>query len=276
MDYFLEHRVRDLASTARQQAASGSLDAAAETYRTALAAVDDALSFDPSNRTAAGLREELVESMAQLQPVSSTVAASHDEGRRGSVKAPSFALLREGDLVGEAEFAPADGGYLPEPEMLSIRDTTPHPEKPDYLRIAAAIIAVVLLAVAVRVAWYYGTHRVVLDPRPLPEQSQLAPPALNTPAAGAEDDTVYFADPGVTLPVLRSKSQPRTSGEGKVILLAVIDPTGRPVNARIWHGLDAKLNVEAIQTAGQWRFQPGTKDGKPVPVIAQLEISFRK
>ena len=274
MDLFLENRVRDLVSTAREQAASGSLDAALETYRTALAAVDDALSFDASNRTAADLKKELIEAMARVRPASA-VAAAPDEDRRGPVKAPAFALLKEGDLVGEAEFAPADGGYLPEPEMLSIRDTTPHPEKPDYLRMAAAIIAIVLLAVAVRVSWYYGTHRVALDPRPLPEVAQLAPQTLNAPA-DAGDDTVYFPDPGVTLPVLRSKSQPRASGEGKVVLLAVIDPTGRPVGARIWHGLDARLNVEAIQTAGQWRFQPGTKDGKPVPVMAQLEISFRR
>jgi outer membrane biosynthesis protein TonB len=36
-------------------------------------------------------------------------------------------------------------------------------------------------------------------------------------------------------------------------------------------GLDEKA-IEAVQ---QWRFKPGYKDGRPVPVMANVEVNFR-
>jgi len=36
------------------------------------------------------------------------------------------------------------------------------------------------------------------------------------------------------------------------------------------HGLDD----EAVKALKQWRFSPGTKDGKPVPVVVELEMTF--
>ncbi|HEV2445778.1 MAG TPA: energy transducer TonB [Candidatus Sulfopaludibacter sp.] len=238
-DPFLENRVHDLVATAERHMAAGSFGAARDGYLTALAAVEDALSQDPSNEGAARLWRQLAEALERV-PAVTPAELPHP---------PSFQLLKAGDVP-----------------------------RSDYLRAMAAVLAVCILAVAVRVSFYYATHHVDLGPNPLEQKVQFAPPARPPadPNAGPADDTVYFPDPGVTLPVLRSKSEPLGSAPGKVVVLAVIDQDGRPVSARIWHGLSADLNTRAIEAAGKWRFRPGMRDGRPFPVMAQLEITFRQ
>jgi TonB family protein len=283
MDLFLEYQVRDLAATAKQQAEAGSFDAASGSYRTALAAVESALSLDPSNQSAMRLRQELTEALSQLQSVSTPAATGSTASDNRPVPAPSFRLIKEGDLPLIEEsvemLGPDRGGYLPEPELLSIMDEQRRPEKPDYLRILAAVAIVAFLAVAIRVVSYYGTSHFALDTTPLEQKARYAPVASQPAAAEVNqdlvDDTLYYPDAGVTLPLLRSKSQPKGDPQGKVVLLAVIAPDGTPVNARVLRTMDPSLNVSALQAASQWRFRPGTKDGKPVPVLAQLEVTFR-
>jgi len=165
-----------------------------------------------------------------------------------------------------------------ETEFLSIRDERPRPATRDYLPIAAVVLGAMLLVMAGRVVWYYSTQRVELGTSPLENSAQAIPPPPPTTGrteAGPEDDTLYYAGPDVTLPVLRSKVEPRGNTSGKVLLVVVIDPSGRPVQPQIWHGLDADLNARAMQAASQWRFRPANKNGKPVPVTAQLEVSFQ-
>jgi TonB family protein len=35
------------------------------------------------------------------------------------------------------------------------------------------------------------------------------------------------------------------------------------------------LDEKAIEAVTQWKFKPGTKEGKPVAVQAQIEVTFR-
>jgi protein TonB len=35
------------------------------------------------------------------------------------------------------------------------------------------------------------------------------------------------------------------------------------------------LDQQAMAAVSQWRFKPGMKDGKPVPVYANVEVNFR-
>jgi TonB family protein len=168
---------------------------------------------------------------------------------------------------------------LPAPELLSILDETARPEKPDYLRVVAAVVIAVLLAVAIRVTLYYSTRQVRVDATPLEQRAKYAPlPAAAAAQSNPEpvDDTIYWAESGITLPLLRFKSEPlQANSAGTVVLIAVIDSSGKPVNMQVRQGLNPDLNVLAMQAASRWRFRPGTKDGKPVPVAAQLEVNFR-
>ena len=239
-------------AAAQRQLASGSHDAALDTYRTALADVDGALTLDPSNATAAALRRQLLEAMPQLPPAPRREPAPLPQlSGQPHLSSPVFELTEAGD--------------------------SPYVEK--GLRAVAAIIILVLTAVAIQIIPYYATSHSHLDTTPLEQRAKY--PALPPPASVAlppapTDDTIYFPTPGVTMPFLQSKSEPRANAQGSVVLVAVIDPSGRPVQVQVWRGLDPDLNVLAIQAASQWRFRPGTKDGKPVPVAARLEVNFRR
>jgi protein TonB len=54
-------------------------------------------------------------------------------------------------------------------------------------------------------------------------------------------------------------------------MVVEIDPTGTATNIKVVRGLDAK----AVEGVKRWRFKPGSKDGKPVTVVATIETDFR-
>jgi len=294
----LERRVGDLVATAQQELSSRGPEAALEAYRTALGAIDDALALDPSNPTAGLLRPRVMEAMGRLQqpsvaaastpaPAALTAApAAPIPARAGADRLPeppSFQLLKEGDVPlfesGQDLIATPRGGYLKPPEAISIFDTTPRPEEPDYLRVIAVVVAVVLAIVLVRVVWYYATYRVDLNANPL-QQVQSAPPpaqpAPSTSATNSDDGVLYYAEPNVTLPSVLSRYQPRGDSPETIKVFVTIDGTGTPVNPRIWGDPHPGLDTRAVQAALRWRFRPATKDGMPAAVGAQIDIVFHQ
>jgi len=44
---------------------------------------------------------------------------------------------------------------------------------------------------------------------------------------------------------------------------------------RVLRSLDPGLDQKAMEAVGTWKFAPGTKDGKPISVEAQIEVNFR-
>jgi TonB family protein len=64
--------------------------------------------------------------------------------------------------------------------------------------------------------------------------------------------------------------------EGLVLLKAVVLEDGSVANLKVLRGLGYGLDESAILTIqDRWMFQPGTVDGKPVNVEANIEIGFR-
>ncbi len=85
----------------------------------------------------------------------------------------------------------------------------------------------------------------------------LAPKPISTP------------DPQYTEQARQSKY------EGTCILAMVVGPDGKPHDIRVQRGLGMGLDQKAIEAVQQWRFEPATKDGRPVAVQISVEVSFK-
>ena len=64
--------------------------------------------------------------------------------------------------------------------------------------------------------------------------------------------------------------------QGFVILEAVVLPDGTVGDVTVTRSLDTVhgLDDEAVRTVKKWRFDPGTRDGIPVPVSVEIEMTF--
>jgi TonB family protein len=63
--------------------------------------------------------------------------------------------------------------------------------------------------------------------------------------------------------------------EGTVVLSVVFGADGQIAYVKVIRGLPDGLTQKAIEAASKIRFEPATKDGKPVSVRGNLEYSFR-
>lgn len=92
----------------------------------------------------------------------------------------------------------------------------------------------------------------------------------------------YKIGGGVSAPVPIYKPEPEYSEEarkakfqGTVVLFIVVDEHGMPRDLKVIRPLGLGLDQKAIEAVQKWRFRPGMKDGRPVPVQATIEVNFR-
>ncbi|MBZ5722734.1 MAG: energy transducer TonB [Acidobacteriia bacterium] len=97
-----------------------------------------------------------------------------------------------------------------------------------------------------------------------------------------DDGGVYHVGGGVSAPRVVYASSPEYSKEarkaklqGTVVLWVVVGKDGRVRNIRVAQTLGMGLDEKAIEAVSKWRFVPGHKDGKPVPVQINVEVAFR-
>src|SRR5579872_654396 len=102
------------------------------------------------------------------------------------------------------------------------------------------------------------------------------------PAKPANPGVYRASSPGVTPPKLLQKVEPEYSDEaraaklqGSAMIYVEIGPDGLAHNARVLRPLGLGLDEKGLEAVAKWRFQPGTKDGQPVPVAATIEINWR-
>jgi protein TonB len=63
--------------------------------------------------------------------------------------------------------------------------------------------------------------------------------------------------------------------EGDVILYAVIRSDGSVDSIQLVHGVDSRLDANAMDAFKQWKFRPAEKNGKPIDLEAIVHIPFR-
>ena len=107
-------------------------------------------------------------------------------------------------------------------------------------------------------------------------------PGFGPGSGGNMGGGAYRIGGGVSQPKILSKIEPEYSEEarkakfqGAVVLQIVVDEKGNPRDIKIIRPLGLGLDQKAIEAVEKWKFSPGLKDGKPVPVYAQIEVNFR-
>jgi len=103
------------------------------------------------------------------------------------------------------------------------------------------------------------------------------------PRAGKGDDLngAYALGSLSQPPVLIHKVEPEYSDEarraryrGMVVLRIVVGVDGVPTRLEVLRSPGLGLDERALKAVSQWRFRPGRRDNKPVPVWANVEVSF--
>src|SRR5712692_902146 len=63
--------------------------------------------------------------------------------------------------------------------------------------------------------------------------------------------------------------------QGTVLLWLIVTPGGKVGGVRVERSLESDLDQKAIEAVCRWKFQPATKDGKPVAVQINVEVTSR-
>lgn len=107
-------------------------------------------------------------------------------------------------------------------------------------------------------------------------------PGAQTVGAGPQESVHRLSEKGLTPPKVLSKVDPEYTKEAKdakiegtVVFQMTVRPDGHAHDIRIVRSLDSGLDEKAREAIENWEFEPGKKDGKPVAVLATIEVNFK-
>jgi len=107
-------------------------------------------------------------------------------------------------------------------------------------------------------------------------------PGVGPGSGGGIGNGPYIPGRGVSAPRPIYDPEPEYSNEarvakfqGDVILWVIIGADGIPHDIRVQRSLGMGLDEKAIAAVKRWRFQPATKDGRPVAVQVSIQVNFR-
>lgn len=101
----------------------------------------------------------------------------------------------------------------------------------------------------------------------------------------AQAEKVYRPDQdaGITLPRVVHEVKPRYTPaamrakvQGTLWMTVVVLPSGDVGDVTVVMSLDEEhgLDQQAVDAARQWKFEPGTREGTPVPVEVTIKMTF--
>ncbi len=110
--------------------------------------------------------------------------------------------------------------------------------------------------------------------------------AQNNAAAGSssekESAPAILMTNGIYAPRAIYDPEPEYSEEarkagtiGTVLMSLVVDPDGQPRDIKVVVPLGNGLDEKAVETVKTWKFEPATKEGKPVAVQIMVQVDFR-
>jgi TonB family protein len=106
--------------------------------------------------------------------------------------------------------------------------------------------------------------------------------ALGQDQPARSSDTVYEVGNGVTAPLPVYSPNPeyvdrarREKISGIVSLSMTVTAEGKVRDLKVTKGLGKGLDKQALAAVSTWRFEPATKDGKPVAVHINLDVTYK-
>jgi len=117
-----------------------------------------------------------------------------------------------------------------------------------------------------------GNANVVTAPKPekQAETDALMAGKVYKVAGGVRAPrAIYAPDPDY------SDAARKANFGGTVVLWLIVGPDGKPRDIKVARALGMGLDEKAIEAVQQWKFDPAIKDGNPVAVQINVEVSFR-
>lgn len=128
------------------------------------------------------------------------------------------------------------------------------------------------------VAWILlicGGLSAAQDKLPAPQPSDRAQ------QSNPDDPPMYKPRPDMTPPRPLENPQPSYSDkarkakyQGTCLLSLVVGTDGLTHDIRVERPLGMGLEEKAVEAVSQWKFEPAKKEGQPVAVRIQVEVSF--
>lgn len=126
-----------------------------------------------------------------------------------------------------------------------------------------------------------GNKVAQLDPKfpppsavPQPSSSALSAPQTTREKAfrvGGEvtaPKPIYAPDPAYDKGARKAKYQ------GTCLLSVVVGADGQPHDIKVVRALGQGLDAKAVEAVAKWKFEPATRNGEPVAVLINVEVTF--